>query len=108
MYALDTERPQLVFRGRLLKPQLNRQGGKRVIVGTARWRWKIRYNGSMRSIVCSKLVWMYWHKCLVTEGCVIHHGDKGRLWDGISNLEEKTDEQHKQYHYGAELSSSFD
>ena len=98
---LDTERPQLWFRGNYLKAQLNPQGGKRrTQPGSARYRWSIRFEGRQRRIMCSRLVFIYHHKRLIRDGCQIHHGDKGRLWDGISNLQELTEEDHARLHYG--------
>lgn len=100
---IDSEHPILYCRGKPLRPYLNRQGGKHTITGngSSRYRWSIRWNGRQRKVMCSKLVFMYWHRRLVQPGCKVHHGSKGRLWDGISNLEEMSEEQHKEFHYGA-------
>lgn len=92
--------PQLWFRGRHRKPILNEQGGKGRIFGGKRYRWRIRFEGRTRGIVCSKLVWMYVHRAVVPEGCQIHHGLFGPHYDGYFNLTCLTIEEHHALHYG--------
>ena len=93
--------PTIIHRGRVRKPYICE--GK----CNPRWFYKLhdlygvdgtRYR---RSIGRAKLVWMYWHRKLVPEGSIIHHKDEDRFNDAINNLECKTDEDHKAYHYGS-------
>lgn len=92
--------PTVIHRGNIRRPYI--APGKR----NPRWFYKlhdfydlegIRY---FRSISRNKLVWMYWHRRLVPEGYIVHHKDEDRFNDAINNLELKTDEDHKAYHYG--------
>lgn len=53
-----------------------------------------------RSVSRNKLVWMYWHRQLVPPAHIVHHKDEDRFNDAINNLELKSDEDHKAYHYG--------
>lgn len=109
--SLRSERPVLNFKGRTIKPQLVEQSGRyRVGEQCARWSWQFS-NGSTivrkkvvrvrRRVVCAKLVWMFANKTLIPESSQIHHGKKGRLYDGIGNLECLTNDEHSLLHYGS-------
>lgn len=97
---IDDEHPELWFRGRKLKEQLNRQGGRRYTVGgSKRYRWEIRYEGKRRRIMRSRLVILFKERRLITEDERIHHGEKGRLHDGAGNLQRLTCDEHDRIHY---------
>lgn len=97
-----TPDPQLYFRGRLLKPQLNEQSGRRRIHGSARWRFHLRYEGRQRMIVRAKLVAMFFFG-EVGEDDRVHHGEGGRLDDGILNIDVWTNAEHDAYHYDGDF-----
>ncbi len=92
-------KPDLYVNGRFVKPILNEQGGKKRIFGGKRYRWKIQHEGRCRRIMCSKLVWMYVHQCIIPDDCRIHHESKGHLNDSIGNLDMMTYEDHQRHHY---------
>lgn len=55
-----------------------------------------------RTIVRSKIVWMFVHKRCVPYGHELHHLDEDRLNDRAKNIVDWTEQQHKEYHNGYE------
>jgi hypothetical protein len=92
--------PVCMFRGRVLLPELNQQGGRGQISGGQRYRFQLRMGGKRRRIMRSKLVWMYFFGVEVPEDCQIHHGPGGKLDDSIQNLTCMTEIQHAFWHNG--------
>jgi hypothetical protein len=97
---LESDHPGLYVAGRLVKSHLNEQGGRRRIHGSDRYRWTLRYDGRRRSIMRSKLVWMYVHRRPVPDNHIIHHGSRGRYVDCPSNLSCIHYDEHNAIHYG--------
>lgn len=100
LHCLQSPRPLLYVRGTLVRAHLNEQGGRRRIHGGKRYRWKIRYNGRCRMIMCNRLVWMYVHGYVIPDDYIIHHGAAGSKFDGITNLSLESYANHQQIHYG--------
>lgn len=53
-----------------------------------------------RSIVRSRLVWMYVHRRIISLGEEIHHDDEDRLNDQAKNLINWAEDRHRSYHNG--------
>ena len=107
----NRKRPILVFRGRTHTASIVE--GHR----NPRYRWRLqdgiiklrngRERARRRTIICSKLVWMFKHKRTVSEGCLIHHRDNDRFNDGWGNLEEMSYDHHEQLHNGSRASRRY-
>lgn len=92
--------PRLFVRGVEIKPELNEQGGRVRIFGATRYRWQIRHKGKRRKITRNRLVWL-WYFGHIAEGCDIHHGELGKYFDGLANLDVLSEQDHLAFHYGA-------
>lgn len=53
-----------------------------------------------RTIVRSKIVWMFKHKKCVPFGHELHHKNEDRLHDASWNIVDWTEEKHRDYHNG--------
>ena len=99
---VQSAHPTLVFRGRVISPELVEQRGRyRIGSGNKRYTWRIRYGGQRRRIVRSRLVWMFVHRQLIPDGEQIDHGEFGHQHDGIGNLTKMVYEDHYEKHYGS-------
>lgn len=98
---LESENPQIVFRGRPLAATLRKQGGRGQIHGGYRYSFTLRYQSNRRTITRSRLIWMIVNKQEIGDGYELHHKDENRLNDAYSNLEKMSREAHAFIHYTA-------
>lgn len=59
-----------------------------------------RKKSRQRSIVRSKIVWMFEEKRVVPFAHELHHKDEDRLNDRASNIIDWTEKKHREYHNG--------
>lgn len=92
--------PRLIFRGREITAELNKQGGRRYAEGSDRYRFTIWYGGKRRRIMRSRIVWL-WYFNAIPDNHDVHHGDAGRYVDGLANIECWSEDDHANFHYGS-------
>lgn len=100
--------PRVIVRGREIKPELNVQSGRGRFMydGGERYRVQIRHNGKRRKITLNRIVWL-WYFGIIPDNCDVHHGDAGRLVDGLANLDCWDTATHLDFHYGANANDAF-
>lgn len=59
-----------------------------------------------RTIVRSKIVWMFARRSIVPDGHELHHRDEDRLNDRAKNIIDWTEEEHRNYHNGSDSRST--
>lgn len=89
---LNTPDPLLIDRGNPRKANLCGTRGKR-------YRWEISRNGTKRTIMRAKLVYMYATQSLIPNGKEIHHKNHNPLDDSINNLELQDHSDHLTHHH---------
>lgn len=100
---VESSDPILLFRGRVILPELTSASGKRVVdsgTGNKRYSWRLRDQGRRRRIVRNRLVWMFVKREVIGDDFTIDHSFEGRFHDGISNLSKLANAAHYEKHYG--------
>jgi hypothetical protein len=114
MTELGSPGPRLFHRGREVKAQLVRQGGRRYIDGgSSRYRFQIergRHEDGhriIRRIMRAKMVWLFVHRQLVPADCLLDHENEDKLDDSKDNIIAMTHEKHSEKHYGPACDDDF-